>query len=123
MDAHPESTEDQEMKPENRSEKLSPGSIAAIQGRELNEETGLEKSDQDQSDQDQPDSYQPPLEDATIHPNPKGPEHLPSPETEPISFKTPSKGVEEEGDSIDSEEKNHLNPPEGWRPGGPEGGG
>lgn len=44
----------------------------------------------------------------TIHPDNKGPEYLPSPEIEPYSIENP------EGGSSD--------PPEGWAPGGPEGG-
>jgi hypothetical protein len=52
----------------------------------------------------------PPADDAdpiTVHPG-RGPEFEPTPETEPIS-------VPPEGGT--------SNPPEGWRPGGPEGGG
>jgi hypothetical protein len=44
---------------------------------------------------------------ATIHPQPKGPEYEPGPETHPITTRDPDG------------QKPQL--PEGWRPGGPEG--
>jgi hypothetical protein len=54
-------------------------------------------------------------EDATIHPNSKGPEHLPSPEREPISMKIPAKEAGGDGVLRDNEGKNKLEPPKDWR--------
>ena len=56
----------------------------------------------------------------TIHPH-SNPETLPSPEVEPITIKNPE-GQGEDGEGEDEDEEGKITTPEGFHPGGPEGG-
>ena len=87
---------------------LGPTGMKAMQGEDTQPEPPDSSPDvpanaPETSPTEQPDDGQ-----ITIHPHNKGPEYLPSPETEP--------------QTIYPEHKPPV-PPEGWRPGGPERGG
>jgi hypothetical protein len=81
---------------EAKGERLSPEGVSRVQGspEKVEHKTPAQPDD--------PDDF------ITVHPR-KNLETLPSPEVEPITVKNPEGGKPE--------------PPEGWHPGGPEGGG
>lgn len=121
IDTSPETTETRETKSVEQTEKLSPTGISAMQGQDVSVQS--EQVEKPLAPADTPPPPDQPLDDdfVTVYRNPKGPEYLPSKETEPISVRKSDIEPPEEPDE-DTEGK-PSQPPEGWRPGGPEGGG
>lgn len=118
MDSKPEAKETQEKSAVENVDGPSKIGISSIRGKDSNENQP-EDSDKDKPKKEIIDTSSseedPDMQDITIHPHRKGPEYLPSPEIEPLSVKIPKEE--------DKEGKGPPTPPEGWRPGGIEGGG
>ena len=118
MDSKPGARETQEKSAVETIDRPSTIGISAIRGED-SKDSQSEDSDKDKLEKDKSDlsssEEDPDMVDITIHPNPKGPEYLPSPEIEPISVKIPKEE--------DKEGKGPPKPPEGFQPGGIEGGG
>jgi len=102
-----------------KTETLSDQVKSAIQGE-------IEKKDSRTQDNLGSVDDLPPLnqeEFITVHPHNRGPEYLPSPEIEPQSINKSDVEFPNEAKETEQKKEGKIQPPEGWRPGGVEGGG